>query len=154
MLFQLRDLVFTILEETIRKCFLANHIFGRCYIGLYSKCLNKTIWERFFRRKPCTHIQAFPYLLYSVIVVCQKEKDKRMPSWHITVNLMRYVSSRLFMSISQFSPKPKLRQRRCSQITLEISSSTREGFLFCVFCASVLLLTWISMSLFTDSWSF
>ena len=48
MLFQLRDLVFTILEETIRKCFLANHIFGRCYIGLYSKCLNKTIWERFF----------------------------------------------------------------------------------------------------------
>ena len=86
MLFQLRDLVFTILEETILKCFLAIHIFGRCYIfGLYSKCLNKTIWERFFflegSHVHCTYIRAFK----KWIVVCQKEKDKRIPSWHITV---------------------------------------------------------------------
>lgn len=120
MLFQLRDLVFTILEETIRKCFRAIHIFDRCCIfGLYSKCLNKTIWERFFLEGShvhCTHIRAFK----KWIVVCQKEKDKRIPSWHITVDLMRYVCSRLFMSIS-FSPKSKLKQRSCSQNNLSKS---------------------------------
>ena len=122
MLFQLRDLVFTILKETIRKFFLA-HIFGRCYIfALYSKCLNKTIWERFFfllegSHVHCTHIRGFK----KWIVVCQKEKDKRIPSWHMTVDLMRYVCGRLFMSIS-FSPKPKLKQRSCSQNNLSKSA--------------------------------
>ena len=61
----------------------------------------------------CTHMRGFK----KWIVVCQKEKDKRIPSWHMTVDLMRYVCSRRFMSIS-FSPKPKVKQRSCSQNNL------------------------------------
>ena len=43
-----------------------------------------------------------------------KGQKNTIVTHHCTVDLMRYVCSRLFMSIS-FSPKPKLKQRSCSQ---------------------------------------